>query len=381
MPRDGRAGGWEFVGCESPAMKKFHTVLLGLGVALFAYLLSRIGVGELWRELGLLGWGLVPLMLGEGIAEMVHTLGWRHCLSGPLKSLSWATLFRIRMAGYAINYLTPTAALGGELTKGVLLAAHHRGPEAASGVLIGKVCFAVSHLTFVTLGALLVVWRLQMPRSLWTAMLVCGGLLAAGIITFLLLQSYGKLGAILRWFAARYPNARSLQSAAQHLTAVDDTMVRFYRERPTDFLFAISWHLIGYSIGIAQTWLFFHLLHHDTTLSVIAGTWFLGMWFDLLTFAVPQNLGTLEATRIIMLRAIGYTALMGMTYGFAQRLAQIFWACFGLINHALLASRTGAPGIPSEDFVQTATPRAHEKAPEKASAQRANKSFWTSTAS
>src|SRR5215467_7182124 len=110
-------------------MKKFHTILLILGVGLLVCLLWKIGVGELWRELGLLGWGLVPLMLGEGVAEMIHTLGWRHCLSGPLRSISWAKLFRIRMAGYAINYLTPTAALGGELTKGVLLAAHHPGPE------------------------------------------------------------------------------------------------------------------------------------------------------------------------------------------------------------------------------------------------------------
>ena len=29
---------------------------------------------------------------------------------------------------------------------------------------------------------------------------------------------------------------------------------------------------------------------------VAAAVWFLGMWFDLLTFAVPMNAGTLEGT-------------------------------------------------------------------------------------
>src|SRR5436190_10189048 len=319
-------------------MKKVHTILLVLGVALFAWLLHKVGPQELWRQLSRLGLGLLPLILGEGIAEMIHTLGWRHCLSGSLRSLPWITLFRIRMAGYAINYLTPTAALGGEVTKGSLLAAHSRGADAASGVLIGKLCFALAHLLFVALGALLVLWRLPLPKPLWAGMLVSGLLLSLGITTFLLLQKYGKLGVLVRWLAARRPAHRGLNGFSRNVTAVDEVMLHFYRERPMDLAQAIVWHLAGYAIGIAYTWLFLRLLHFDATLTVAAGTWFLGMWFDLLTFAVPLNAGTLEGTRIVALQAVGYTAVAGMTYGLALRLAHMFWACFGLISHTLLAS-------------------------------------------
>ena len=122
---------------------------------------------------------------------------------------------------------------------------------------------------------------------------------------------------------------------------------QFYRERPWDLAQAIGWHLVGYSIGIAPTWLFLHLLQPESaSLLLAAAAWFLGMWFDLLTFAVPLNLGTLEATRIVAFRAIGYTALMGMTYGIALRLAQMFWAGFGLITHGLVAR-----GIDSQRWV------------------------------
>jgi uncharacterized protein (TIRG00374 family) len=324
-------------------MKKFHNLLLVLGIVLLAGLLWKIGIAELWRELGLLGWGLAPLMLGEGVAEMIHTRGWRHCLSGSLRSLPWFTLFRIRMAGYATNYLTPTAALGGEVTKGALLASYEKGPDAASGVLIGKLCFALAHLTFVTLGAVLVLWRVHLPKALWVGMIVSGGLLAVGMIIFLLLQKYGKLGTLVRWLAANKPANHTLQKAAREISAVDQTMMRFYRERPWDMPLAICWHLVGYSTGIAQTWLFFRLLHQDANWSVAAGMWFLGMWFDLLTFAVPLNLGTLEATRILAFQSAGYTALIGMTFGLALRLAQILWTVFGLITHALLVRQTSVP--------------------------------------
>src|SRR6478736_5221681 len=121
-------------------MKKLNLILLCLGVGFLAWLVCGIGAGELWRELRRLGWGLLPFILGEGAAEMIHTLGWRRCLSGPYRLLPWSLLFRIRMSGYAINYLTPTASLGGEVTRSALLASHYRSPEAVSGVLIEKVC-------------------------------------------------------------------------------------------------------------------------------------------------------------------------------------------------------------------------------------------------
>ncbi|MGA2244717.1 MAG: lysylphosphatidylglycerol synthase transmembrane domain-containing protein [Verrucomicrobiota bacterium] len=319
-------------------MKKLQALLLTLGIVFLAFLLAKVGPRELWRELALLGWGVIPLMLGEGVAEMIHTLGWRQCLSGPLRSLPWFALFRIRMAGYAINYLTPTAALGGEVTKGVLLAERHPGPEAPSGVIIGKLCLALGHLLFVILGAALVLWRVNLPKPLWLAMLLSGGLIALGMLVFLWLQKYGQLGSVVRWLAAQKFAGAALHRAADELTAVDETMKDFYRERPFGLPLAIAWHLVGYSVGIVQTWLFFHLLHQNASWTVAASIWFLGMWFDLLTFAVPQNLGTLEGTRVVVLKAFGYTALTGVTYGFALRLAQLTWSCIGLAFHAFLVS-------------------------------------------
>jgi hypothetical protein len=222
--------------------------------------------------------------------------------------------------------------------KGTLLASRHRGPEAASGVLVGKLCFALAHLIFVTLGALLVLRHVNVPSSLWLAMVISGVLLACGMLIFLLLQRQGRLGGWVRWLAARHPTGRKLHTVAQQMTEVDEAMKRFYRERPFGLPLAIGWHLLGYSVGFVQTWFFFHLLHQNASWTVAASTWFLGMWFDLLTFAVPQNFGTLEGTRVVVLQAFGYTTLMGVTYGFALRLAQIFWSCFGLATYASLVS-------------------------------------------
>jgi uncharacterized protein (TIRG00374 family) len=329
-------------------MKRLHTLLLVLGAAFLAYLVRKIGIGELCRQVGMLGWGLVPLILCEGVAEFIHVAGWRYCLSGLHRSLSMVQLFRIRLAGYAINYLTPTAAMGGEVTKAALLAANDPGPEAVTGVLIGKVCFAFAHLLFVVGGSVFVLWRIELPRALWLGMSISGGLIACGMGAFLLIQKHGKLGGMVRWLVSRKIGGQRMQQAARGISEVDEALKTFYRQRPGDLLKAVCWHQLGYSVGILQTWLFFKLLHQDVSWLLAAALWFLGMWFDLLTFAVPQNLGTLEGTRIVALRAIGYSSLLGMTYGVALRLAQLFWSVVGLIVHAWIlrqAARQLPPGM------------------------------------
>ncbi len=320
-------------------MRLVNIILLVLGTALLAGLVWTIGARELWRELNSLGWGLIPFVLGEGVAEMIHTVGWRHCLTGAARSLPWHLLFRIRMAGYAVNYLTPTASLGGEVTKATLLASKCRGRQAVSGVLVGKACFGFAHLLFVALGTIFIVRSVRLAPWLWTSLLFSGMLVAGGMFTFLLLQKHGKLGAATRWLAARGIGGRALERVALNLTAVDEELLTFHRDHPADMCLAVCWHLLGYSVGIVQTWFFLHLLHPPASLSVAAAIWFLGMWFDLLTFAIPLNAGSLEGSRILSLKLFGFGPLLGMTYGVVLRLAQIFWAAAGLAFYGELTAR------------------------------------------
>ncbi len=336
-------------------MKKLNVFLFLAGFLFLGVLLVHIGVGELWRELRLLGWALFPFILGEGVAEMIHTVGWRYCLAQPYRSLSWWQLYQIRMAGYAINYLTPTAALGGEATKIDLLATYHSGPKAASGVLIEKFCFSFAQVLFVLTGSVFLAGRVHLQTSVWVSMLLSISLLATGMLVFFLLQKYGKLGGLIRWMAARRPGNSTLQDVAEKTSRVDHALREFYAQESGNMWLAISWHLLGYCTGFFQTWLFLRSVGLGPSLAIVAAIWFLGMWFDLLTFAVPLNMGSLEGTRIIVFRAVGYAALPGMVYGLAIRFAQIFWSVAGLAIYGCLTARKknneAAPIMKEENYM------------------------------
>ena len=72
----------------------------------------------------------------------------------------------------------------------------------------------------------------------------------------------------------------------------------------------------------------------EAPLSTAADIGLLSVWLDLLTFAVPMNLGTQEGSRRAISHALGRPALFGITFGGAIRITQVFWACVSLATYA-----------------------------------------------
>lgn len=326
-------------------MKKFHIASILLGTVLLIFLIREIGIDALGRDLHLLGWGLVVFILMEGIVNIFHTLGWRRCLAPSHRSLSFFRLFGIHLAGSSMNYVTPTADIGGEVIKGTLLSLNHQGPEAATGVIIGKLAYALSQLLFVVLGSILILWRIHLPVAGSVAMLMGSALLGSGIVGFLIVQKHGKLGVMVRWLVAHNVGGEILQKAAHHITHVDLALKLFYKDRPADLPLSMFWHALGMVCSIMKTWYFLVLLA-DGSFFAAAGIWFLNTWFDLLTFAIPLGIGVQEGTRIIAFRTLGFSLTLGLTYGIVLRLEQIFWAGIGLLLYAALLAEKRVRGLP-----------------------------------
>jgi hypothetical protein len=322
--------------------------LFAAGLAFLVFLVWRTGVHQLWRQFTLLGWGLIPIVVAEGVAEFLHAISWRYCFRSARRRIPLARLFQIHIAGYAINFLTPTASVAGEVTKAALLAGNRRGPDAVSAVVIGKLSFALAHPLFVAVGSIIFLPVMNFPPVLRAALVFGSATLAGGMVVFLLLQKHGKLGAFVRGLIARDVFAKTLRSVVRPIERVDDALKAFYREQPWDLAKSVLLHLLGYMVGIFTTWYFLFLLGEDRGLIVAARIWCLVLWFDLVTFAVPLNLGVLEGGRLVAFRVFGFGGLPGMTFGMVSRVAQLFWAGFGLINCALLIPRTRPRTRPSD---------------------------------
>ncbi len=316
-------------------MNKFHFVALGLGFCLLGFLIWKIGPAALWRDLSLIGWGLVPFVLIEGVSKLFHALGWRRCLLGPYRSMRFSRILAIDLAGHSINYFTPTATIGGEVVRGSLLYAAHKAPEAVTGVIIGKITFVLSQIILASLGSFFFLWKIHMPAAGYAAVLALNILILGGIIGFLLVQKYGKLGALLRWLVARGIGGARLRKGTEEISRVDETLQYFYREHPGRFISSMLWHFTALFFSILKVWYFLFLLKEGSFLKA-AGVWFLGTWMDILTFFIPLDIGILEGTRVLIFKALEFSAASGLAFGIALRLDQIFWGGVGLVSYAFL---------------------------------------------
>lgn len=326
------------------SVRGFHRYGVALGILLLVFLIWSIGPTELLQGLRTLSWGIMPLILMEGVIQLLHTQGWRHCLSGPPKSLPFSYIFRVYMAGNSINYLTPMAGLGGEVTKGALLSLDRYGSDAASAVIIGKVAHALAHLIYVSLGIVLVYRKIDLGAGVLAALLIGLAMVGGGIITFMMIQKHGKLDPFLRWLVRRGKGRSRLEKTADQIRRVDFAMQVFYRERRRDLSLAVLWHTAGLTCGILQNWYFLSVLTGSASLTVAASISFMGNWVDLVAFALPSDIGVLEGTRIVAFRLLGFTAALGLTYGITVRLLQIFWASAGLLMYATFLFKKGEEG-------------------------------------
>ncbi|PWU11235.1 MAG: hypothetical protein C5B50_23640 [Verrucomicrobia bacterium] len=316
-------------------MKRVNRVLFCLGLAFLVYLVVTVGPRVLLQQIEGLGWGILLLIAVEGLAYLAHTIGWRCCVAERGEHLPLFGLFRMMMAGFAISYLTPTASLGGDVSKAALLASDRQASGAVSSVLVDKLMTGIAMLLLVLIGTLFVVGRVSLPIGLWVGMGLTTGILGAGMVVFFLLQKSGKLGGFCRWLAEHRLGGRAVQQAAQQFSNVDEALRRFYVHHRQRLVRSVAWHLLGHTAAIIQAWLFLWLSGQSVSLPMVIAAGFLSLWFDMLTFAVPMNVGTLEGTRIVVFKALGCQGLLGITFGLAIRITQVFWTCFGLASYAL----------------------------------------------
>lgn len=323
-------------------MKTFHNYSIAFGIILLSFLIWKIGPAELLNEFTAMSWGIVILILLEGLGHLFHAVGWKYCMSGSSRSLSILHLFRVHMAGHSISYLTPTAGLGGEVTKGTLLSRNNHGHEAASGVIIGKVAFALAHLLYVVVGSALVFSKVDLGGGLFMAMLLGILLVGGGIVAFLIIQKHGKLGAVIRWMGRHHLGGKRMEEISEQVSRVDGSMQLFYREQRWDLPLAVAWNIVGLACGIGQSWVFLYMLTGGSSLVIAAAISFIGNWMDLVGFAIPSDIGILEGTRVLVFSILGFSSTMGLTYGVTLRFLQVFWAVAGLLIYAtFLMERKG----------------------------------------
>src|SRR5271167_1509961 len=172
-------------------MRNKQLIALGLGLALFGYLIYETGPACLAANLELIGPKLVFILALERIVDLFNTVGWWFTFAPNLRRGSLGTLYLVRLAGTALNEMVPAASIGGEPAKVMLLRPYLPATAATASVLTALVSFTFAKAIFIA-GGMLITWhRLKLADGMSTALFAGFILTLGGLIVFLTLQLRG----------------------------------------------------------------------------------------------------------------------------------------------------------------------------------------------
>jgi hypothetical protein len=323
-------------------MRFVHALAVVLGTLLFAALVMHVGPERLWRDASVLGAGVALIVAIEGVADFLHTWAWQRCFApghrpGPLR-LWWPHL-----AGAAINFVTPTATLGGEIVRGTLVPCEVPGTEATASLAINKLAATLSDVVLSLAGVALLLALVPLPAEVRGGVLVAVALFGAGVAGFLAVQRRGRLAGLIgeRRSLARIVGAERAERFARVAAEVDARIASFHAERPRDLAAAVALHVAGASLGALQLWVFLRWMNAPSSLETVALVFLVARVLDLAAFFVPARLGAQEGARMLAMRLAGLDPSLGLLFSLVLRLEQVVWAAAGLGAYAALAAGRG----------------------------------------
>jgi uncharacterized protein (TIRG00374 family) len=307
------------------------------GLILLGTMVWQVGPLGVLESLRLLGPWLAPFLLLEGISHLLHAMGWAACFPGPKAPLHWWQIFLVRLAGSAINQITPTAMVGGEVVRVLLLEHTLPRAQAVAPVVIGKATVTMAQMLYLAIGTLYVIHQLPLPQELQWILGLTIGLVSLGLMSFVALQRYGMLSKVGSKLSTFKRTPEKLRRFSQHLDALDKELLTYYTTFRLRFVRSIILHFIAFAFDGVKTYVLLQLLLKNDAPS-LTKAWMIAVAvsaLDQMFFFVPGRLGTLEGVRFSVLSALGIAQIYGLIFGLIARLEQLVWSGLGLLAYAV----------------------------------------------
>lgn len=305
----------------------------GVGTVLLALLVYHTGLGPIVDHLRAVGPSAPLALLPYVFIAYVDAIGWQRTLPAAVAArVPLSGFFFTRMAGEAINSITPTAAVGGEPVKVVLLRRWGvPGADAVASLVISKTALTVAQSLFVVLGMAALFLRIERPwlGAVWLVLLLVATAAFGGGLVWL--QRRQPVQTLWRWLHRIAPRARFVERLRDRAAAVDERLEDFYRAEGDAFRASAAWHLAGWLIGVWEVHLMMRLVGAPIP------------WLDALIIEalaqpirataviVPGGIGTQEVGGVALCTFLGIGEPEALTLWLLKRARETIFDAVGLL--------------------------------------------------
>ena len=303
-----------------------HKLLMSLGTLGVVILLWRIDLDAVQRALVHVGWGMALVLSQEIVAHVLNARGWRFAFPPESASrVSLGELIRLRVAGDAINYLTPTATIGGEVARTALLSDAGGAELRAVSVIIAKATQTLAQALFIAAGLLLVATE-WITDGRWL-------LPWAGVVL---------LAAVVVAYRVR---ARGAEVAAVWRRVLGASLVGFLRRHPGRVALSTLMFALAYAWGAFEAYWICRFLLMPVAPVTAFMIEVLSITIDGLFFMVPAKIGTQEGGKVVAFAALGLPPSLGFAFGVVRHVRELIWAAAGILLYWAAINRRGSSSL------------------------------------
>jgi len=321
-----------------PMGSKIYKVLFMLiGIGTLAYMIQAMGIDEIWNNLENIGWWFLPVLGSWAVLYWMNAMAFKAIIEEPelpQTDVPFWKVLQLTISGYAINYITPFVALGGEPYRIIELKKYVGGSKAGSSVLLYGVMHILSHILFWVASVFLILWFVPASTMVNVA---CAAIFVMAIICTWLFTKFYKKGITVSLLKAlsKLPLVGKkvnhlLETKYETLNDVDQQVKNLFQNRRDRFYKALFWEFVARVVGCFE--IYFIGLALDINIDFVdamiisSGS----SLFANLVFFFPMQLGTREGGLAMAVMSIGLSAKVGIFMGVVTRIREIVWIMIGL---------------------------------------------------
>ena len=290
--------------------------LAGLGAAIA--LIADRGAGEITGAVLAAGWGLLAVIAYDAVPLAIDSFAWRRLVPAAQRPsvprVIWARWIR-----QSVSQLLPVAQVGGDVVGARMLhLAGVGGADAGASVVVDVTLGVATQVLFTLAGLLLLVFALG-HDGLATPVLIGSALLSLGLAGFVVAQRKGLFRFLARRLEGASGGMLGFVGSAERL----DAAVRDIHGRGGDLLRNAALQLLGWCLGVGETWLACLVLGTPLGLAEAFVLHSLVRALRSAAFLVPAGLGVQEGAFLLLAGIVGMTPEAGLAVALVKRVREL----------------------------------------------------------
>lgn len=309
---------------------KILFILLGLGIA---FLLARkMGFDTIVENFRVLSWRALPILALGAVWYFLYTLAWDQFLRRLKGSISLFELFRAKLAGEAVNTVTPASFLGGDPVRIYILKKHFPVTEGAASVVVDRTLHTMAVLLLIYIGIIAAFWKLPfLPLNMRYGLPIIL-IISSVFMAFVYSHQRRGLFTFLMYLLRKLHIKKSFSAMSlEKFQQLDGYIADFHLRSPKGFWIALLLHFSGRMLGVVEIYVVGKIFYPEFTFYAAL---LLGAISPLVNFIfafIPGALGVMEGAYSGILYLLKMPPEIGLSIQIYRRVRALFWIMIGFI--------------------------------------------------